>query len=117
MRLDAHLDINRLALEAGVAFTDFHTESYVPKTLAPMAGGRLSGRIDARADLGQKVGAPAADRSQARARTRAAGLPREVRVRGDAFVSPERVKTDGLTVSVTGRGGDRARLGRPRAAA
>ena len=58
MRLGAKLDINTMALDANLAFTDFHTESYVPPELRAMAGGKLQGRIDARADLRAQVGAP-----------------------------------------------------------
>ena len=43
MKLGAKLDINTLALDANLAFTDFHTESYVPPELRAMAGGRLRG--------------------------------------------------------------------------
>ena len=43
MKLDAKLDINTLALDANLAFTDFHTESYVPPELRAMAGGPPAG--------------------------------------------------------------------------
>ena len=77
-----------------------------------MAGGRLQGRIDARADLGAQVGAPAARRSEVHARRRPAGLPREVRIAGNASLVADRVKTDGLTVSVTGATATAQGLGR-----
>ncbi len=99
--LEAHLDTNRLALDVGIKLTDFHTESYVPRALAPLAGGRLTGQIDARADLARKS-ARLPKIALTFTRARAAGLPREVRVRGNAALSPASVKTDGLTVSVTG---------------
>jgi hypothetical protein len=99
--LDAHLDIARLALDAAVRFDDFHTESYVPPGLRALAGGRLDGRIDATADLAhQSARVRRVDLRLARAR--AAGLPRVVRVSGDAFVSPTEARTSGLTVAVTG---------------
>ena len=102
MALDAHLDTNRLTLLAGVGLLGFHTESYLPAGLRAMAGGRLDGRIDARADLGKKSAQLGrVDLRFARAGA-AAGLPREVRVHGSALLSPQRVKTDGLTVSVAG---------------
>ncbi len=102
MSLDAHLDTNRLALQAGLGLSGFHTESYLPKGLRAMAGGRLDGRIDARADLTKKSAQLGRvdlrwDRAGA-----GGGLPRQVRLRGSALLSPQRVKTDGLTVSVAG---------------
>ncbi len=101
MRLGAKLDINTLSLDANLAFTDFHTESYVPPELRAMAGGRLQGRIDARADLAHKSARlPRVDLKFTR--PKAGGLPREVRIAGNAQLAPDRVKTDGLTVSVTG---------------
>jgi hypothetical protein len=100
--LDAHLDTNRLTLQAGLRLAGFHTESYLPAGLRAMAGGRLDGRVDARADLTKKSAQLGqVDLRFARA-GRGAGLPRAVRVHGSALLSPERVKTDGLTVSVTG---------------
>ena len=54
LRLDLGLDTNRLSLGASLGLTDFHTESYLPKSLVPMGGGRLSGRLVARADLAHK---------------------------------------------------------------
>jgi hypothetical protein len=102
MSLDAHLDTNRLTLQAGVGLAGFHTESYLPAALRATAGGRLDGRIEARADLGKKSAQIGRiDLRFARA-GRGAGLPREVRVHGSALLSPQRVKTDGLTVSVAG---------------
>jgi hypothetical protein len=101
LALEAHLDTNRLALEAGIGLTDFHTESYLPAAVVPLGGGRLGGRIEARADLQAKSARlPKVELKLTRAR--GGGLPREIRVRGNAFLSPERVKTDGLTVSVPG---------------
>jgi autotransporter translocation and assembly factor TamB len=99
--LDAHLDTTRLALDAAVRLTGFHTESYVPPPLRALAGGQLDGRIDATADLAhQSARVRRLDLRLSRAH--AGGLPRVVRVHGDAFVSPEVARTDGLTVAVTG---------------
>ncbi|HEV3032358.1 MAG TPA: hypothetical protein VG319_11990, partial [Polyangia bacterium] len=99
--LDAHLDTNRLALDAAVRLEGFHTESYVPSPLRALAGGQLDGRLDATANLGhQSARVRRLDLRLARAR--AGGLPRVVRVHGDAYVSPEVARTDGLTVAVTG---------------
>ncbi len=101
MRLGAKLDTNTLALDANLAFTDFHTESYVPPELRAMAGGRLQGRIDARADLARKS-ARLARVDLKFSRPKAGGLPKEVRITGNALLAADRVKTDGLTVAVTG---------------
>jgi autotransporter translocation and assembly factor TamB len=101
LELDAHLDTTRLALDAGVRLAGFHTESYVPPPLRGLAGGQLDGRIDATADLARK--AARVRRLDLRlSRAHAGGLPRVVRVHGDAYVSPEVARTDGLTVAVTG---------------
>jgi TamB, inner membrane protein subunit of TAM complex len=101
LSLEAHLDTNRLALQAGLGFAGFHTESYLPPALRAMAGGRLDGRVEARADLGKK--SAQLGRVDLRfARASGGGLPRQVRVHGSALLSPDRVKTDGLTVSVEG---------------
>ncbi len=99
--LDAHLDTTRLALEAGVRLSQFHTESYVPPPLRALAGGQLDGRIDATADLAHQT-ARVRRLDLRLARARAGGLPRVVRVHGDAYVSPQVARTDGLTVAVAG---------------
>jgi hypothetical protein len=100
--LGAKLDTNTLSLDADLAFNDFHTESYVPRELRAMGAGRLQGRIDARADLAHKSARlPRVDLKFTRAKP-GGGLPREVRIAGNAQLGADRVKTDGLTVSVTG---------------
>jgi autotransporter translocation and assembly factor TamB len=99
--LDAHLDTNKLALGAKLRFTGFHTDSYVPPGLRAMAGGRLDGAVDAQADLAAKS-ARIARVDLRLERARAAGLPRSVHVQGAAELSPARVATSGLTVSVAG---------------
>jgi hypothetical protein len=99
--LDAHLDTTRLALEAAVRLTGFQTASYVPPPLRALAAGLVDGRIDATADLTHQ--SARVRRLDVRlARAHGGGLPRVVRVHGDAFVSPEVARTDGLTVSITG---------------
>src|SRR6185503_18375603 len=101
MKLGAKLDTNTLSLDANLAFTDFQTESYVPPELRAMAGGRLQGRIDARADIAHKSARlPRVDLKFTR--PKANGLPKEVRIAGNAVLGADRIKTDGLTVSVTG---------------
>jgi TamB, inner membrane protein subunit of TAM complex len=101
MDLDAHLDTNRLVLGAGVRLTDFHTESYVPPGMRPLAGGILGGRIAASVDLARK--SARIRRVDLRlARARAGGLPRVIRVHGEALISPEVIRTSGITVSVAG---------------
>jgi hypothetical protein len=101
--LDAHLDTNKLALDAGVRLDGFHTESYAPPPLRELAGGKLDGRVDATADLaGDHIAARVRRLDLRLARARGGGLPRVVRVHGDAYVSPEVTRTDGLTVAVAG---------------
>jgi hypothetical protein len=99
--LDAHLDIPRLVLDANVKLDDLHTESYVPPPLRALAGGQVDGHVEASADLARKE-ARVRRLDLRLARAKAAGLPRVVRVHGDAFVSPAVARTSGLTVSVTG---------------
>ncbi len=101
LSLDAHLDINKLALDAGLGLTAFHTESYLPRALRPLGGGRLDGKIEAHAELGKKS-ARLKKIDLRLARAGGPGLPREVRVRGAAELGADQVKTDGLTVSVAG---------------
>ena len=101
MRLGAKLDINTMSLDANLAFTEFHSESYVPPELRAMAGGKLQGRIDAHADLAHKS-ARLSRVDLKFSRPKANGLPREVKINGSALLAADRVKTDGLTVSVTG---------------
>ncbi|HTA19924.1 MAG TPA: hypothetical protein VK989_11560, partial [Polyangia bacterium] len=101
LALDARLDTNKLALDAGLRLEGFHTESYLPPPLRGLAGGQIDGRIDATADLAhQSARVRRLDLRLARAH--AGGLPRVVRVHGDAYVSPEVARTSGLTVAVTG---------------
>jgi hypothetical protein len=101
MDLDAHLDTNRLALAAGVKLAGFHTESYLPPGLRALGGGRLDGNIDATADLGgPAVQVKRVDLRLARAG--AGGLPRALRIHGDAQLAGKRVKTNGLVVDVAG---------------
>ncbi len=101
LAVDAQLDIQRQALAAKLAFTGFRTDSYLPPAARAMGAGRIDGRIDAQGDLGKsKVRLTRIDLRLAR--SDAAGLPRELRLRGRAEASPAVARTDGLTVSVAG---------------
>ncbi|HVZ87612.1 MAG TPA: translocation/assembly module TamB domain-containing protein [Polyangia bacterium] len=101
LKLDAHLDINRLVLEAALGFDGFHTESYLPPALRPLGAGQIDGKLEAKADLA-KHAARLAGMDLRFARAQAGGLPRTVRIRGAADLSSDRVKTSGVTVSVAG---------------
>jgi autotransporter translocation and assembly factor TamB len=101
LSLEAHLDVNTLSLDAALGLTGFHTESYLPRELRPLGGGRLDGKIEAHAELGKKSARLKKIDLKFR-RAGAPGLPREVRVRGGAELAANRVKTGGLTVSVAG---------------
>jgi translocation-and-assembly-module (TAM) inner membrane subunit TamB-like protein len=102
LTLEAHLDINRMTARVGLGLLGFETASYLPAGLRAMAAGHLDGRLDARGDLARKsVQLGRVDLRLART-GRGGGLPREVRVQGSAALSPERVETGGLTVSVPG---------------
>jgi hypothetical protein len=101
LALDAQLDTTRLALAAKLAFTAFHTESYLPPAARALGAGRLDGRIEAQGDLAKtKVRLTRIDLRLAR--SGAGGLPRELKLRGRADGSPAAAHTDGLTVSVAG---------------
>jgi hypothetical protein len=101
LSLEAHLDVNTLSLDAGLGLTGFHTESYLPRELRRLGGGRLDGKLEAHAELGKKSARLKKVDLKFR-RSGAPGLPREVRVRGAADFAANRVKTAGLTVSVAG---------------
>ncbi|HVT10319.1 MAG TPA: translocation/assembly module TamB domain-containing protein [Polyangia bacterium] len=101
LSVDAKLDTKTLALGATLAFDGFRTAAYLPADLRAVGGGRLDGRIEAQGDLAKtRVRLGKIDLRLARAT--AAGLPRELRLRGRADASPALAKTDGLTVSVPG---------------
>ncbi|HXU61419.1 MAG TPA: hypothetical protein VN962_06945, partial [Polyangia bacterium] len=101
LRLDAKLDTQTMGLDAKLAFDGFHTESYLPRDLRPLGGGRLDGRIEAQGDLAKsklRVG-----KLELRlARATAAGLPREIHLRGRAEASPTLARTDGITIAAGG---------------
>jgi len=101
MDLDAHLETasGRLALDARLR--DLHTESYLPPDLRPQGAGVVSGQILARGDLTAKaVNVQKLDLRLDRAHH--AGLPRHVRVHGEARLSQAEVRTAGLTVDTDG---------------
>ena len=101
LALDATLDATKLKLEATPRFERFTTTSYLPAPLRALAGGRLSGKLAVAADL---AGSSLAvnDLDLRLARTVAAGLPGEVRLRGSTQLSPRLVKTRGLEITVAG---------------
>jgi autotransporter translocation and assembly factor TamB len=90
------------ALEARLRFDRFVTSSYVPQGMRRLATGKLSGRIDVSADIGEKkrVSVQVAGLDLARGRGR--GLPGSVRVTGHAFASKDRISTSGLRIEVPG---------------
>ncbi len=103
LTLAATLDVTKLRLAADLALDRFTTDSFVPSAVQPMAGGQLTGSLHASASLGPgppSVAVRAIDFTLER--RRAAGLPRTVRVHGQATASPSRVNTTGLTVDVPG---------------
>ncbi len=98
---DAKLDTQTMGLGATLGFHGFHTESYLPPGLRALGGGRLDGRIELQGDLAKtrlRVG-----KLELRlARAAAAGLPRDIRLRGRAEASPALARTDGITVAAGG---------------
>jgi TamB, inner membrane protein subunit of TAM complex len=103
LTLEANLDANTLKLTADLGLKTFTTDSYVPPGLQLLVGGHVSGQLHAKVDL-----APTGPTASIRGldlrldRRRAGGLPRSVRVHGEAALSPARVSTSGLTVEVPG---------------
>ena len=103
LALGATLDATKLKLHANLSLQHFTTDSFVPTALQPMAGGQLDGRLRAEATLGPGPPSGAVrDLDLTLTRRRAGGLPRTVRVHGDASASPTRFNTSGLTVEIPG---------------
>ncbi|HEY8925961.1 MAG TPA: hypothetical protein VIU64_16365, partial [Polyangia bacterium] len=101
--LDATLDAAKMTLASDLRLKAFTTDSFVPTELQPIAGGQLDGHLHA--DLTLPPGRPSAsvrDLDITLERRRARGLPRTIRVHGQAKASPSRVATSGLTVEVPG---------------
>ena len=101
LNLDAHLRIDTLELRLDARLRDLRTDSYLPPALRAMGGGRLSGRLVARGDIGAKT-VQVNELDFRLVRSRAGSLPPSVRVHGDARLSPKRVDTSGLVVEVPG---------------
>ncbi|HXI56355.1 MAG TPA: hypothetical protein VNO55_09865, partial [Polyangia bacterium] len=99
--LNARLSTETLKLDADLKLREFRTESYLPAGLRTMAGGAVSGKLVARGDLARKS-ATIDPVDLTLARTRAGGLPRTVRLHGNARVSPEEARTSGLSVEIPG---------------
>jgi len=102
-RLGARFDANQMKLAADLRLSALTTDSYLPPGLQPLGGGHLSGRLHADANLaptGPSVAIRGLDLSLDR--RRAGGLPRSIRLHGDAAGSSSRVKTTGLTVEIPG---------------
>ena len=101
--LDATLDATKMTLASDLRLKAFTTDSFVPTELQPIAGGQLDGHLHA--DLTLPPGRPSAsvrDLDITLERRRARGLPRTIRVHGQAKASPTRLATSGLTVEVPG---------------
>ncbi len=101
--LGATFDANKAKLVADVKVEDFTTDSYLPAEAREIAGGHLKGKLHADADLGptgQSVALRGLDLTLER--RNAKGLPRAIRVHGEATASPSRFKTTGLFVEVGG---------------
>ena len=102
LSLEAHLDVNALALDAALGLTRIsHRE---------LPAARAAARSGAGVSTARSRPTPSSAKKSARLkkidlkfrRAGAPGLPREVRVRGGAELAANRVKTGGLTVSVAG---------------
>jgi autotransporter translocation and assembly factor TamB len=87
--------------QARLSLERFTTDSYLPRDLRALAAGTLDGGLRLQADLERKsVDVSGIDLRLAR--RRAAGLPRTVRVLGQASASSEQASTRGLTLRVPG---------------
>jgi len=103
LKLNATLDATKLKLTSELSLKDFTTDSFVPTGMQPLAGGKLDGRLHADATLGPgPISLAVRNLDLTLSRRRAGGLPRTIRVRGQANVSPTRVNTTGLEVEVAG---------------
>ncbi|HEX2658292.1 MAG TPA: hypothetical protein VHU40_08475, partial [Polyangia bacterium] len=103
LKLDATLDAIKLKLASDLSLSDFTTDSFVPTGVQPLAGGKLAGRLHADATLGPGTPSVAVrNLDLTLTRRRAGGLPREIRVHGQANLSPTRVNTTGLQVEIPG---------------
>ena len=101
LQLGARLSTETLTLDAEVKLRDFRTASYLPASLRVLAGGGVTGGLRARADLARKSAA-VDDLDLTLVRARGANLPRTVRLRGSARVSPDEARTSGLSVEIPG---------------
>lgn len=101
-RLALELEFTGNALDTTIKLERLSTRTYVPPALAPLAAGKLDGRLRARASLGDRPSVRLDPIDLRFARTGRGPLPASVGVRGSAFASAERVSTAGLAVRVPG---------------
>ena len=101
--LGVALDAKKMRLAADLTLNEFTTDSFLPPAIQPLGGGTVTGRLHADADLSPVGQSVAISRLALRMdRRRAAGLPKTIRVHGDALLSAARVKTSGLVVEIPG---------------
>ena len=101
--LGVKLDATKMRVAADLKLREFTTDSFLPPAIQPLAGGVVTGRLHADGDLAagaQSVNVRGLDLRMDR--RKAGGLPRTVRVFGDAQLSAARVKTSGLVVEIPG---------------
>ncbi|HXU82576.1 MAG TPA: hypothetical protein VN914_14335, partial [Polyangia bacterium] len=90
------------AVKARVKFDRFTTNSYVPAPLRKLAAGKLSGRITASGDFGEKKRASIGPVDLTLARGRGGGLPARLVIKGQATASDQRVAASDISVRVPG---------------
>jgi autotransporter translocation and assembly factor TamB len=98
-------------LSSQLRFDHFTVDSYLPVGLRPLAAGKLHGRLSAAAEFDESMSGvkrgTLRDLDLSFERTgKKRSLPRSLRLRGQATVSPAEVSTSGIHIEVPGAGID-----------
>jgi autotransporter translocation and assembly factor TamB len=90
------------SVKAKVKFDRFTTNSYVPSALRKLAAGKLTGRITAAGDYGEKKRVSVGPVELVLTRGRGGGLPAKLQIKGQATASEQKVATSDISVEVPG---------------
>ena len=87
-------------ITAKLALDHFDTGSYLPAGLKKLGAGKAQGRLRIDANIGEKKSVKLSDLNLAYQRTsKGGGIPRSVRVSGQAQASAEMASTQGLHIA------------------
>lgn len=102
-RLTVGAELAGTAFKTRLRFDRFTTTSYVPAPLRRLAAGKLTGRIGLAGDFGEdkRLSVAPVEISLVRAKG-AAKLPGQLRVKGHASASRQRISTEGITFEIPG---------------